>query len=388
MSDATTAAKPTSLPVAEGGPRGFLVSSPPHLASGATTQRIMFEVVFAMLPILLIATYFYRFAAIGLTILCIAGCLVAEAIGNRMRGQSMSSLKDGSAVVTGMILAFSLPAAMMDGSRFYMAFLGGLVAIGLGKAVFGGIGNNLFNPAMVGRAFLMICFPAAMAMWQPPAPMLSDAKAALAEEKGVAVAELSAAEVDAITAPTPLYQAAKVAEYVSKANAETGEKKTEFLAKAESTRENMPGFWRLAIGNVGGCVGETSALLALICGLWLVLRGVADWRQPVALLATVIVFAMLTHWAAPDKYPGVLYHLTSGALIFGAFFIATDYVGAPVTPWGRLIFGCGVGLLIMVIRVFGTYPEGVMFAILIMNSLTPIIERMTTPTPYGGHVAA
>ncbi len=372
MSDTPDAVKPGSLPLKEAGPRSFLVSSPPHLAAGATTQRIMFEVCAAMVPLLAIATYFWGFSAILLTVVCVAGCLVAEAIGNWMRGHSQASLSDGSAVVTGMILAFSLPPAMATGGRLYMAFMGGLIAIALGKAVFGGIGNNIFNPAMVGRAFLMICFPAAMAMWVPTAPMK---------------AELEKQGVDAVTTATPLYQAAKVSEYVSKAKAEP-DKADEMLAQAEEVRGEMPGLWRLAIGNVGGCVGETSALLALICGLWLVVRGIADWRQPVALLLVVLAVAWLANLMAPDRFQGPMYHLTSGALMFGAFFIATDYVGAPVNPWGRLIFGAGVGLLIMVIRLFGTYPEGLMFAILIMNSLTPVIERMTTPKPFGGHVQA
>ncbi len=388
MSDATNAAKPTSLPISEG-PRGFLVSSPPHLAAGATTPRIMFEVCAAMLPLLAVAVYLYRLDAILLTVVTVAGCLAAEAIGNAMRGRAQASLKDGSAVVTGMILAFSLPAAMAADGRLYMAFIGGLVAIALGKAVFGGLGNNLFNPAMVGRAFLMICYPAAMAMWVPPAPVMDEAKAELAADKGVAVSTLSSEEVDAITTATPLYQAAKVSEYVSKANAEAdAAKKQDLMAKAAQMRSEMPGLWRLAIGTVGGCIGESSALLALICGLYLVLRGVADWRQPLALLVVVVVFALVTNLIAPDRFQGPLYHLTSGALMFGAFFIATDYVGAPVNPWGRLIFGAGVGLFVMLIRVFGTYPEGVMFAILIMNSLTPLLERITTPEPYGGHVKA
>jgi electron transport complex protein RnfD len=376
MSDAPDAAaaakpKPTPLPVKEG-PSGFLVSSAPHLASGAKTQRIMFEVCAAMLPLLAAAVYFWGFAAILLTVVTIAGCLVAEAIGNAMRGVGQASLKDGSAIVTGMILAFSLPPAMAGKSTLYMALIGGIVAIALGKAVFGGLGNNLFNPAMVGRAFLMICFPAVMALWTPTRPMTADLK-----EQGV----------DTVTTATPLYQAAKVSEYTKKAAAEP-EKKDEHLAHAAEYREQMAPVARLALGNVGGCVGETSALLALICGLYLVIRGVADWRQPLALLVVVVVFALLSNLINPDRFQGPLYHLTSGALMFGAFFIATDYVGAPVTPWGRLIFGAGVGLLVMLIRVFGTYPEGFMFAILIMNALTPLIERWTTPTPYGGHVQA
>ena len=224
-----------------------------------------------------------------------------------------------------------------------MAFIGGMVAILLAKSVFGGLGQNLFNPAMVGRAFLMICFPAAMVSWTPTAPMVADG-------------------VDATTMATPLYAAAK--------------------------HLDLPTLWDLLIGNVGGCIGETSALIALIGGLFLVFRGVADWRQPLALLLTVTIFASIAHWAAPDRFHGPLFHLTSGALMFGAFFIATDYVGAPVTPLGRWIFGVGVGVLVMVIRLFGAYPEGFMFSILIMNSLTPLIERWTAPTPLGGKVPA
>lgn len=365
-------AKPTALPVADTGPRGFLVSSPPHLASGATTQRIMLEVCAALLPLLIAGLYFFGIAALVLTVLSIVGCLAAEFIGNAMRGQSQASLRDGSAIVTGMILAFSLPAAMADVTHAYMAVIGGAVAIGLGKAVFGGLGNNLFNPAMVGRAFLMVCFPAIMVSWVPTLPMK---------------AELEKQNVDAVTTATPLYQAAKLAENVATAK-NNPEKREQALAAAQKLRDELPAFWRLAIGNVGGCVGETSALLALICGLWLVVRGIADWRQPLALLLMVIVYTWILHAAAPDKFQGPLYHLASGALMFGAFFIATDYVGAPVNPWGRLIFGAGVGFLVVTIRVFGSYPEGFMFAILIMNALTPIIERLTTPTPFGGHVQA
>jgi electron transport complex protein RnfD len=339
MSEAVEEAKPAPAKKPEEASREFLVSSAPHLASKTTTRRIMFEVVLAMVPMFLVAVYMYRLSAVTLVVCTVAGCLIAEAVANWIRGRSQSSLGDGSAVVTGVILAFSLPPSL----HLYMAFLGGVVAIALAKAVFGGLGHNLFNPAMVGRAFLMICFPAAMVSWTPTVPM---------QEAGV----------NAVTMATPLYAAAK------------------HLA--------LPGLLDLFLGNVGGSVGETSALAALIGGLWLVFRRVADWRPVVGVLGSAAVFAAVAHLIDPSAYEGPLFQLTSGALMFGAFFIATDYVGAPLSPSGRLLFGVGVGLLVMVIRLFGSYPEGVMFAILIMNALTPLIDRWTVPRPFGGHVAA
>jgi len=383
MSEAANTSKASSVAEAAGGVRSFLVSSAPHLAAGASTQRIMFEVVGAMVPLLIFAVYFYRAAALVLTVVTVAACLIAEAVANRIRGRSQASLFDGSAVVTGMILAFSLPPSLNP----YMAFIGGVVAIVLAKAVFGGLGQNLFNPAMVGRAFLMICFPAAMVTFTPTAPMMPDAKEAAAAAKGVAVSELTDRDVDAITAATPLYQAAKYAEAVRKIESDSANAQ-KHQATAEQIRAAMPSQWQLFFGNVGGCVGETSALAALICGLYLVIRGVADWRQPLGVLAGVLVFALIARLVAPDSLQSPLYYLNSGALVFGAFFIATDYVGAPLTPTGRLAFGLGVGVLVMLIRLFGAYPEGFMFAILIMNALTPLIERWTVPTPFGGHVQA
>lgn len=342
MSDAVNPKQdkpPASKKAADAG-QEFLVSSAPHLSDSATTQRIMFEVVLALLPLFLAALYMYRLNAVILTVITVAGCLCAEAVANWMRGRSQASLSDGSAVVTGVILAFSLPPSLNP----YMAFIGGVAAIGLGKMVFGGLGQNLFNPAMVGRAFLMVCFPVALTTWMEPQT-------------------LKLIGVDAVTQATP-------------------------LAAAKFHSAPPAALSDLFLGKVGGCVGETSALAAIIGGLYLVIRRVADWRQPLAMLVAAAAFALIAHLINPDKFAPVLYHLNSGALMFGAFFIATDYVGAPVTPLGRLIFGFGVGVLVMLIRLFGGYPEGVMFAILIMNALTPLIERWTVPTPFGGKVTA
>lgn len=336
-----------SPPAAEvKGPPELLVSSAPHLAAGRTTQGVMFDVVLAMIPLLGMGIYLYRERAILLTAATVAACLITEAVFNAARRRPMSSLFDGSAIVTGMILAFSLPPSL----RLYQAFIGGVVAIGLAKMIFGGLGQNLFNPAMVGRAFLLVCFPVALTTWTDPAPIRPGMP-----QVGTA---------DAVTQATPL------AAY-------------KFQAVPE---EERPGAKDLFIGKVSGCMGESSALLAIIGGLYLLIRRTADWRQPLGMLAAAALFAAIAHAANPEKYAPVLYHLNSGALMFGAFFIATDYVGAPLTPIGRLIFGAGAGVLVMLIRLFGGYPEGVMYAILIMNALTPLIERWTVPTPFGGHV--
>jgi len=329
-------------------PSEFLVSSAPHLSYGRTTRGVMFDVVLAMLPLLIAAVVFYRGRAIVLTVMTVAACLITEAIFNAARKQGQNSLWDGSAIVTGMILAFSLPPKI----PVYMAVVGGVVAIGLAKAVFGGLGHNLFNPAMVGRAFLMACFPVAMTTWAQPGDLVTIG-------------------ADAVTKATPL-AAAKF--------------QSDALAKLSD----------LFLGNVGGCIGETSVLACLIGGIYLLLRGTANWRQPLGMFVGVTLFAILAHWMKwidTDQFNGslfrsVLYQLNSGALIFGAFFIVTDYVGAPLSPWGRLIFGFGAGILVMVIRLFGGYPEGVMYAVLIMNAMTPLIERWTVPEPFGGKVAA
>ena len=343
MSEAPQAAEVQQTPDQPGLPTEFLVSSAPHLGTSESTRRIMFEVVLAMLPLLAAATIFYGSRALVLIGVTVAACLATEAVANAIRKRGQTSLSDGSAIVTGMILAFSLPPQL----DLYMAAIGGAVAISLAKAIFGGLGQNLFNPAMVGRAFLMICFPAALGVWTEPGTLHT-------------IGDMS---IDGVTMATPLQAAA----------------------------DAMPSMWDLFVGRVGGCLGEASALAALIGGLYLVLRRVADWRPVVGTLAGAFVVILIAKLAGSETTPASLwqfseYQLLAGAMMFGAFFISTDYVGAPLTPAGRLIFGLGVGALVMIIRMFGAYPEGFMFAILIMNALTPLIERITVPTPFGGHV--
>ncbi len=314
----------------------LLVDAAPHLAAGRTTRGIMLQVVVGLAPVLAASVWLYRVRALELTAVTVAACLLTEAAANRLRGRDLGSLADGSAVVTGMILAFSLPPLLPAS----MAFLGGVVAIGLGKMAFGGLGQNLFNPAMVGRAFLMACFPVAMTTWARPF-------------------DLQPLGVDAVSGATP-------------------------LAAVKFGTGAVPGLWPLLVGDVGGSIGESSALAVLLGGAFLLLRRAADWRQPLGVLVGAGAFAAAAHALAPDRFVGLPIHLASGALMFGAFFIATDPVGCPLTPVGRLVFGLGVGVLAIVIRLFGGYPEGVMFAVLLMNAVTPLIERWTRPEPFGG----
>ena len=332
--EADTIDAPTSEPATP----QFIVGAAPHLSVGRTTRGIMFDVVVAMLPLLGMAIYLYGTRAVLLVAATVIACLATEAIANAMRRRPQGSLTDGSAIVTGMILAFSLPPKL----PLYMAVIGGVVAIGLGKAVFGGLGQNLFNPAMVGRAFLMACFPVAMTTWAEPG-------------------SLKAIGVDAVTKATP-------------------------LAAAKFGSDAIPAFKALFFGNVSGCIGESSALLVLVGGVYLLVRGTASWRQPVGMLVGAFAFVLIARSIGGERFAAPMVHLTSGALMFGAFFIATDPVGCPLTPRGRLIFGAGAGVLVMVIRLFGGYPEGVMFAILMMNALTPLVERWTVPEPLGGPV--
>jgi len=309
------------------------VAPSPHFANNsATTRTMMIDVVVALLPVMLAGLYIFRwFAAIQLAI-CIAGCLGAEALFQKMRGRKIS-WNDFSALVTGIILAMSLPGT----APWYVGVIASFVAMGIGKAVYGGLGMNIFNPAMVGRAFVMIAFAGALA---------------------ASGYENSMSAVDAITQATPM--------------------------DAFKQSGHVTGLWPLFWGMTNGSLGETSAIASILGGIYLCIRKTAAWQIPLGVIGAVIILGGLAQVVSPDSGWTVWHHLFGGSLLFGAFFIATDPVTSPLSAKGRFVFGIGVGALIMLLRLFSGYPEGTMFAVLLMNAVTPLINRWTIPTPFGG----
>ncbi len=326
----------TNSPMNEAGPEAVIEVAPsPHISeTGFSTRRMMFDVMLALLPLIAVGVSLFRRHAVFQIVLSVIACVAAEALFCFMRKRK-APLGDGSAVVTGLILGLSLPPV----APWYVSVIGGFAAIGFGKAVFGGLGHNLFNPAMVGRAFVMIAFPAALG-----------AGAYILPDRGI----------DALTHATPL---------------------TAWMMEGESVPLGP-----LFLGWTGGSVGETSALAALAGGIYLCLRRTASWEIPAGALGSVVIGAGLIQIFQSDASWTVLHHLSAGALMFGAFFIATDPVSSPLTPKGKFVFGFGFGTLVLLMRTLSGYPEGVMFSILIMNAFTPLINRGTVPTPVGGPV--
>lgn len=308
------------------------VSPSPHLYNQKlTTQRIMLDVVIGLAPVIAMALFVFRAYAVKQLAICVIGCMAAEALFTKMRGRALT-LSDCSALVTGIILALSLPGP----APWYVGVIASFAAIGIGKAIFGGVGMNIFNPAMVGRAFVMIAFASALA-----ASGYQDAASA----------------VDAVTQATPM-DVYKLTGQVTPLTA-------------------------LFFGLTNGSLGETSALACLIGGIYLCARRSASWEIPAGVLAAAFVIGGIANLLNPTSDWTVLHHVSGGSLLFGAFFIATDPVSSPMTPKGKFIFGAGVGFFIMLLRFFSGYPEGVMFAVLIMNGLTPLINRWTIPKPLG-----
>ncbi len=322
----------------------LLLTTSPFLKHGEDTASIMWQVNYALIPVLLVATWFFGLSALLTVAACVAGAALPEWMHNRRR-----SFHDGTAVITGALLALTLPPS----TPLWMAFVGGSVAIALGKLMFGGIGSNIFNPALVGRAFLQAAFPATMTTWAEP--VRSGDWLSIRPEL-LAIPFLKP-RVDTVTQATPLAE-------------------LKFDGMVADAGE-------LLLGTTAGSLGETGSLVILICGLYLGFRRVLNWRIPVSILGTVAVIAAVSHLIDPSRFAPPLFHLFSGGLMLGAVFMATDPVSSPITQRGCWIFGIGIGAIAMLIRLFGGLPEGIMYAILLMNATTPLINRTTQGRVYG-----
>lgn len=326
----------------------LIVAPAPHAHSGDSIRRNMLLVILALLPAYVVSVIEFGVGALITAAISVCACVLTEWFISRfMLKEQKQTIGDLSAVLTGLLLAFNLPSSL----DWWIVLIGAVVAIGVGKMTFGGLGQNPFNPALVGRVFLLISFPAQMTTWSVA--------------KGFATNYL-----DAETGATPLYYLKHIVK--------TGD---------GSVVDQLPALKDAFLGAMGGSLGEVCALALIIGGLFLICTKVITWHIPVSIIATVALFAACTGWvgalpAGMDTCHYVAYELLTGGLMLGAFFMATDYVTSPMSAWGKIIFGIGIGFIVMVIRTWGNYPEGMSFAILIMNACVPLLNKIR-PQRFG-----
>ncbi|TET22955.1 MAG: RnfABCDGE type electron transport complex subunit D [Candidatus Cloacimonadota bacterium] len=309
----------------------LIISISPHQKERRDTSAVMRGVIYALLPAVIASIFYFKVRAFLLIIVCIAGAIITEAIFQKLRRKPVT-IYDGSALLTGLLLALVLPPTI----PLWVAFLGAVMAIVIGKQIFGGLGQNIFNPALVGRAFLMATFPVMLTTWIKPGLF------------------------DAVTTATPLS-----------------------IMKFDKV---ITPTLQLFLGNTAGSLGETCAIALIIGGIFLLVMKYMDWRIPLSFIATVIVLTGVLYLMKPGQYATSWFHLFSGGLMIGAFFMATDPVTSPITKKGRHVFGIGCGLLVVIIRTWGGLPEGVMYSILLMNAVTPLINRYTARVKFGGRM--
>ena len=326
------------------------ISTAPHMSSSVDTSVIMRDVIIALLPAVLVSLLFFGLSAVVVLLTSVAACMLCEYAICRWLLHKQSTLRDGSAAVTGLLLAFNLPA----GFPVWMILIGAFVAVGISKMAFGGLGKNLFNPALVGRVFLFVSFPLQMTTW--PRPKFLDFFNTDVQTGATTLGILK--HLDAETSATA-------------------------LTKYSTSIQDIPNYWQMFVGYTGGCLGEVSAAALLLGLCYLLWRKVISWHIPFYYLATVFIFtsALWLLYESPVYDP--VTHLLSGGLILGAVFMATDYVTSPMSVNGKIIFAVGCGLLTVIIRLFGAYPEGVSFDILIMNAFVPLIDRFVRPRVFG-----
>ena len=313
------------------------ISGSPHVHGELSVKKIMYLVILALMPAFAVSIYYFGFNAIRVTLISVATCVLTEFIIQKFMMKGECTIGDGSAILTGILLAFNVPSNI----PWWMVVVGGIVAIGIAKMSFGGLGKNPFNPALVGRVFMLISFPVAMTTWPVP--------------------DQNFWSVDVITGPTTLG----------------------LLKEGGVNAVSNINYWDMLIGNTGGSFGEMCALALIIGGLFLIITKIIDWQTPVIIIATVALVSGICWIIDPSTYVNPLYHILSGGLMLGAFFMATDMVTSPMTIGGKCIFALGIGLITIIIRLWGQYPEGMSFAILIMNAVVPLINKGFKPKRFG-----
>ena len=325
----------------------FIVSPSPHAYGGEAVPRLMYGVIISLLPVLGVSVFFFGIGMIIVTTVSILSCILFEYLIQKYLMKVKPTHLDGSALLTGLLLAFCLPANI----PFWIVMIGALAAVGIGKMTFGGLGNNIFNPALVGRVFLFISFPVAMTAWPEPGQWMQ--------------------YTDALTGATPL---GLMKEGLA----------TQTVGEIMS---GVPIILNLFMGKMMGSSGEVSALALLIGMLYMMYWKIISWHIPVSILGTVFIFTGILWLANPDRFADPLFHLLTGGLMLGAIYMATDYVTSPMTGKGMLIYGVGIGVVTVLIRIFGAYPEGVQFAILIFNGFTPLINKYVKPKRFGKEIS-
>jgi len=323
---------------------GLLTVSPsPHIHTELTVPQIMRGVILAMIPALLFSIYNFGIGALYVTVLSVLFCVAIEYVITRYLLKRGTSIYDGSAIITGMLLAFNVPSNL----PWHIILIGSVVSIGIGKMSFGGLGNNPFNPALVGRVFLLLSFPVQMTSWPVQGATFS---------------------LDAVTSATPLG--------ILKDGIRAGE-------SMDTLMSQMPSYSDFFFGLQSGSLGEMSAFALLLGLIYMLYRKIITWHIPVSMIVSIAVMTGIFWWIDPARYASPLFHVLTGGVMLGAVFMATDYVTSPFTHRGMLIFGVGIGVLTVLIRLFGSYPEGVSFAILIMNAFVPMINKFAKEPRYG-----
>ena len=326
----------------------IIISASPHIHSARTSKKVMYDVLYALIPAFLVSIYVFGLSALIVTSVAVVSCILFEYIIQKYILKTAVTVSDGSALITGILLAFNLPSNL----PIWMVIVGSLIAIGVAKLSFGGLGYNIFNPALVGRVFLLVSFPVQMTSWPTPV-------------------ENNLSLVDAVTGETTLG--------IIKEGLMYGETMSTLSAKLPSTID-------LLLGITSGSVGEMSALALLLGGVFLLARKVITWHIPITVLATMAVMTGIFWLVDPEQYANPLIHVLSGGAILGAFYMATDLVTSPMTKKGMIIFAIGIGAITVVIRLFGAYPEGISFAIIIMNAFVPLINTYFKPRRFGNQI--